>query len=108
MFHKTKNYDSHLITRLNRKTKVIPNKLKIYMSCTINNKLSFIESCQFQGSSFTNVNKDDFMYLNQEFDNNVLNLVKQKAFYPYEYMTDFENFTEELTCKKKFYSSIIS
>ena len=107
MFHKTKNYDSHLITRLNRKTKVIPNKLKKYMSFTINNKLSFIESCQFLGSSFKNVNKDDFMYLNQEFDNNVLNLVKQKAFYPYEYMTDFENFTEELTCKKKFYSSII-
>ena len=78
------------------------------MSFIINNKLSFIENSQFLGSSFKNVNKDDFKYLNQEFDNNILNLVKQKGFYPYEYMTDFENFTKELTCKKKFYSSIIS
>ena len=30
------------------------------------------------------------MILNQEFDSNVLDLVKQKEFYPYEYMGDFE------------------
>ena len=47
------------------------------MSFIINNKLSFIENCQFIGSSFKNVSKDDFKYLNQEFDNNILNLVKQ-------------------------------
>ena len=29
------------------------------------------------------------MYLSQEFDNNVLDLFKQKIFYRYEYMSDF-------------------
>ena len=34
----------------------------------------------------------DFQYLSQEFDNDILDLVKQKGFYPYEYMSDFEKF----------------
>ena len=36
--------------------------------------------------------KDDFKYLSQEFDDNVLDLVSQKYFYSYEYMTGFETF----------------
>ena len=44
--------------------------------------------------------------MSQEFDNNVLDLVKQKGFYPYEYMSDFEKFKEELPSKEKFYSSL--
>ena len=63
------------------------------MSFTINNKLSFIDSFQIQRSSLDslvkNLNKDDFKYLSQEFDNNKLDLVKQKEHYPYEYMTEF-------------------
>ena len=43
------------------------------------------------------VAKDDFKHLSQEFDNNVLDLVKQNRFYPYEYMSDFEKFDEELS-----------
>ena len=43
------------------------------------------------------VAKDDFKHLSQEFDNNVLDLVKQNGFYPYEYMSDFEKFDEELS-----------
>ena len=50
--------------------------------------------------------KDDFKYLSQEFDNNVLDLVKQKRFYLYEYMTNFEKFKEKLLNKGKFYSSL--
>ena len=50
--------------------------------------------------------KDDFKYLSQEFDTNVLDLVKQKGFYPYEYMSGFEKFKEELPSKEKFYSSL--
>ena len=34
------------------------------------------------------------MYLSQQFDNNVLDLVKQKVYYPYEYIIDFEHFKE--------------
>ena len=39
--------------------------------------------------------KDDFKYLIQEFDNNILDIVKQKGLYPYEYLKDSEKFKEE-------------
>ena len=48
-----------------------------------------------------NLSKDDFKYLSKGFYNNVLNLVKQKGFYHYEYVKDFGKFTEELPGKKK-------
>ena len=44
--------------------------------------------------------------MRQEFDNNVLYLVKQKGVYPYKYLNDFEKFKEELPSKEKFYSSL--
>ena len=54
------------------------------MSFSINNKLGFIDSFQFLSSSLDrlvkNLGKDDSRYLNQEFDSNVSDLVKQKEF----------------------------
>ena len=54
------------------------------MSFSITNKLSFIDSFRFLSSSLhslaKNLKKDDFKYLNQEFDNNVLDLIEQKDF----------------------------
>ena len=45
------------------------------LNLKISNRLSFIDSFQFLNSSLDsfvkNVNKDDFRYLNREFDNNV-------------------------------------
>ena len=80
------------------------------MSFIINNKLSFIGSFQLSSSpldSFVkNFNEDDFKYLSQQFDKNKLDPVKQKGFYPYECMSDFENFKEELPSKERFYSSL--
>ena len=35
-----------------------------------------------------------------------LNLVKQNGFYPYKYLSNFENFKEELPSKGNFYSSL--
>ena len=55
-----------------------------------------------------NLSKTDFKYFSQEFDANILDLVKQKGFYPYESMRDFEKFKEELPRKEKFYSSLTS
>ena len=112
VFHNLQNYDSHLIMqeldKFNLKINVIPNGLEKYMSFSINNKLSFIDSFQFLSSSLDrlvkNLNKDDLKYLNQEFDNIVLDLVKQKEFCRYEYMSDFEKFKEELPAKEKLYS----
>ena len=56
--------------------------------------LVFINSFYFLSCSLDSLVKDlgkiDFNYFSQEFDTNVLNLVKQKGFYPYEYMSGFE------------------
>ena len=80
------------------------------MNFTINEKLSFIDSFQYLSSSsdslVKNLGKDDFKYLSQELDNNVLDVIKQKGCYPYEYMNDFEKFKEELPSKEKSYSSL--
>ena len=70
------------------KMHTIPNGLEKYMSFSLKNKLSFIDSFQFVSSSFNrlvkNLDKDDFKYSSQEFDNNVLDFMKQKEFYPCE------------------------
>ena len=51
------------------------------MSFSVNSKLRFIYSFQFLSPSLDslvkNLVKDDFKYLSQEFDNNVLDLDKQ-------------------------------
>ena len=62
--------------------------------------MSFNDSFCSLGSLVKNLTKDDFKYSSQEFDNNILDLVKQKGFYPYEYLSDFKKFKEEM-----FYSS---
>ena len=101
----------HELGKFNLKTNVIPNRLEKYMSFTINNKLNFIGRFQLLVyllySLVKNLGKHDFKYLIQEFDNNVLDLVKQKGFYPYECMSDFEKFKEESPSKDKFYSLLI-
>ena len=80
------------------------------MSISINKNLSFIGSFQSLSSSLDslvkNLNKDDFKYLSQDFDNNLLDLVKQKGFFPHEYMSNFVKFKEELTSKEKFCISL--
>ena len=43
----------------------------------------------------------------EEFKNNVLDLVKQKGFYTYEYISNFQKFKEQLPSKERFTSSII-
>ena len=52
--------------------------------------------------------KDDFKYWIQKFDNDVLNIIKQKAFYPYGYMSDYEKFQEEFPSKEKFNNCLTS
>ena len=61
---------------------VIPNGLEECSSFNINNELMFIDSFQVLSSSLDslvkNVGKYNFKYLNQEFNSNVLDSVKQK------------------------------
>ena len=93
--------------KFNLKINVIPNGLEKDMNLTINNRVRFIDSFQFLSllnSLVKKLGKDHFKYLRQEFDNNILDLVKQIGFYPHEWMSDFEKFKEELPSKKRFYS----
>ena len=84
LFQNLKNHDSHLIIqelgKFDNKISFISNGLEKYMSFTIDNMLSFIDSFQFISSSLDslvkNLNKDGFTYLSQEFDNKKLHLVK--------------------------------
>ena len=58
------------------------------MSFNINNKLIFIASFQFLSSLLdslvNNLDRNYFKHLGQEFNSKVLDLVKQKGFFPYE------------------------
>ena len=61
----------------------------------------------FLGSLCKNISEDDFKYLSQKkFYEDFLELVKQKGVYLYECMDSFESFTECLSEKGNFYSSL--
>ena len=44
--------------------------------------------------------------MSEEFHKNVLDLVLEKGFYPYEYTSGFEKFKQKLPRKERFYSSL--
>ena len=73
------------------------------MSFNINKRLGLIDSFQFLSSFLDslvkNSNRDNVKYLSQEFDKDKLDLVREKRFYPYEFMTDFETFKEQIPSK---------
>ena len=95
-------YDSHLIIqeigKYDVKVNVILNELEKYMTFTINNNLVFIDRMQFMNSSvdalIKNLSDNDFKYLSQECNDDLLELVKQKGVYPFEYMNSFKKFLE--------------
>ena len=68
--------------------------------------MAFLDSLQFWSSSLDILVKklgtDDFQYLSQKL--NILDLVKQKEFYLYKYMSSFEKFKEQLPSEEKLYS----
>ena len=69
------------------------------MAFTINKNLIFIDSMRFMNSSLhnlvKNVSDNHFKHLSQDFGGDLLNLVKQKGMYPYEYMDSFKKFSED-------------
>ena len=73
------------------------------------NSLVFIDSMQFMNSDLDvfvkNLSDNYFKYLSQEFNDEQLNLVKQKRVYSYEYMDSLKRFFEDkLPDRCKFYS----
>ena len=85
------------------KINVIPNGLEIYISLNINNKLVLVNGFQFLSSALDslvkNLYKDDFKYLKSG-----IRFIKQKGFYPYEYMGGVKTLQEKLPNKEKFYT----
>ena len=110
-----RGYDSHLIIKdigkFDVKISAIQNGLEKYMTFTINKNLVFIDSMQFINSSLDSLVKDlsdiDFKYLPEKFSAELLELVKEKGVYLYEYMDSFKKFSEDkLPNKSKFFSSL--
>ena len=129
IFHNLRGYDSHFIMqqigqiakkyiRTNKKGQqkemninAIPNNMGKYMAFMFGNHLVFLDSFQFMSSSLDNLVKnlpdEAFKLTKQEFQNEQLNLMKQKGIYPYDYMDSFEKFNEtELPTKQHFYSML--
>ena len=88
------------------KISVIPNGVKKCMSFTISDKISFIDSFQFISPSWDSLvktlNKDNFKYLSQEFDNNVLDLVKRKYFFLMSIWLILKSLKNNYSPKKSF------
>ena len=99
------------IGKFDVKVNVIQNGLEKYMAFSINKNLVFIDSMQFVNSSLDslvkNLSDNDLECLSEEISGDLLNLVKQKAVYPYEYMNSFKKFSEDkLPDTSKFFSSL--
>ena len=131
-FHNLTGYDSHLIIKkLNGSTgkiDCIPNNEEKYISFskTIKTgeyknksgetknkyfKIVFKDSMKFMLSSIEalvkNLSEDDFKNLEKYFTPEEIKLLKQKGFYPYEYMDDIEKFKDtKPPPQKAFYSKL--
>ena len=72
------------------------------MAFFLNKNLVFIDSTQFMNSSLDklvkNLSDEDFKCLEEEFDYENLELLKQKGDYPYEHMNSFKRFSEKTAC----------
>ena len=128
-FHNLSGYDSHLFIKkigctINKKEnlKCIPYNEEKYLSFTKTiitgqNKegkdktfdIVFKDSLKFLNSSLealvNNLSKEDFKILNKNFTSKQVELLKQKGFYPYEYMDSVEKFNETKPPPQKAFNS---
>ena len=133
-FHNLSGYDSHLFikklasTNKNENIKCIPNNEEKYISFTktiitgqytnkkgeIKDKtfdIVFKHSLKFMSSSLgalvNNLPKDAFKNLIKYFTPKQAEILKQKGFYPYEYMDSEEKFNDtKLPPREAFYSNL--
>ena len=87
------------MSKFNVKISVIRNGLEKHMAFTINRNIIFVDSMQFMKSIFDSLVKNlvdkDFKYLSEEYSGELLELVREKGVYPYEYMDSFKRFNED-------------
>ena len=133
-FHNLSGYDSHLFIKSlassNKKETLecIPNNEEKYISFTKNIivgqytnkkgevkdktfKIVFKDSLKFMSSSLgalvNNLPKDGFKNISKYYTPEEVELIKQKGFYPYEYMNTEEKFNDtELPPREAFYSKL--
>ena len=71
-----------------------------------------IDSIQFMSSSLeklvSNLTDEAFKYTSEVFRNEQLQVMKQKNFYPYDYMDSFEKFNEKQIPKKEDFYSLLN
>ena len=132
VFHNLSGYDSHLFIKNLGFTEgnidCIPNNEEKYISFTkntvvgsytnkegkdkpIKHKIRFIDSIKFMSDSLesliNNLPGDAFNNLERFYKGEKLSLVKQKGFYPYEYMNSLKRFKEnKIPSKEAFYSRL--
>ena len=127
IFHNLRGYDSHFIiqnigeivkknTYKNKNGEgkqysidAIPNNMEQYMAFMLGKNLTFIDSFQFMSQSLSslvnNLPTEAFKYTSQQFKDKKFKLMKQKGFYPYDFMDSFEKFKQtELPTKEDFFS----
>ena len=133
-FHNLSGYDSHLFIKKlatpnkNENIKCIPNNEEKYISFTktivtgqytskkgkVKNKtfdIVFKDSLKFLASSLealvNNLTKEDFKNLHKYFTPKQAEILKQKGFYPYEYMDSEEKFNDtKPPPREAFYSKL--
>ena len=133
-FHNLSGYDSHLFIKKlatpnkNENIKCIPNNEEKYISFTktivtgqytnkkgeVKNKtfdIVFKDSLKFLASSLealvNNLTKEDFKNLHKYFTPKQAEILKQKGFYPYEYMDSEEKFNDtKPPPREAFYSNL--
>ena len=133
IFHNLRGYDSHFIMRTigeiankykykNKKGEekqmeinIIPNNMEKYMAFMLGNHLTFIDidSFQFMSSSLnklvSNLPNNAFKYTSPKIKNNkMLNILKRKGVYPFDYMDSFDRFDEEKLPNKDDFLSIMN
>ena len=132
VFHNLSGYDSHLFIKnlgfTDGTIDCIPNNEEKYISFTkntvvgsytnkegkdkpIKHKIRFIDSIKFMSDSLesliNNLPGDAFNNLERFYKGEKLSLVKQKGFYPYEYMNSLKRFKEnKIPSKEAFYSRL--
>ena len=133
-FHNLSGYDSHLFIKSlgspNKKETLecIPNNEEKYITFTKNIivgqytnkkgevkdktfKIVFKDSLKFMSSSLgalvNNLPKDGFKNISKYYTPEQVELIKQKGFYPYEYINSIEKFNDtKLPPRKAFYSKL--
>ncbi|VDO07232.1 unnamed protein product [Brugia timori] len=106
-FHNGSRYDFHLIMQSSfngANIRVIPHTEETYISFTIyiskTFSLRFIDTYRFLSESLKNLatllSPNEFHNVNNYFKNDEFSsLAKRKSFYPYEYVSSFDKYSEE-------------